>query len=219
MNSAASNGTGKNQHDPDRPIAKLALEDGTVFVGMSFGATGTSAGEVVFNTSMTGYQEILTDPSYCGQIVTMTYPEIGNYGVNEEDVESKKPHLAGFVVRNVSPVASNFRSSATLSEYLLKNQVVGISNIDTRSLVRRIRSGGAQKGIITTEHIHDDQALVEMVRQSAGIVGRDLVKEVLPKQPVNWESNLDKWWDVSADKTNSQRRPNLRPMWWRWTLA
>lgn len=211
MNTSPSNGAGKCQHHEDGKIAKLALEDGTVFVGKSFGATGTSAGEVVFNTSMTGYQEILTDPSYCGQIVTMTYPEMGNYGVNEEDVESKKPHLAGFVVRNVSPVASNFRSSDTLAEYLRKNNVVGISNVDTRALVRRIRSLGAQKGIITTEHIHDDVALVEMARSSPGLVGRDLVKEVLPKQPVNWEANLDKWWDVSADKGNFETTTEVAP--------
>jgi carbamoyl-phosphate synthase small subunit len=211
MNPSPDRDNGCDRHDVDRPIAKLALEDGSVFVGKSFGATGTSAGEVVFNTSMTGYQEILTDPSYCGQIVTMTYPEMGNYGVNEEDVESKKPHLAGFVVRNVSPVASNFRSSESLGEFLLKNNVVGISNIDTRALVRRIRSLGAQKGIITTEHVHDDAALVEMARSSQGLVGRDLVKEVLPNQPVNWETNLDKWWDVSADKTNSAAPTETAP--------
>ena len=128
--------------------AKLALEDGTVFTGMGFGAKGMTFGEVVFNTSMTGYQEILTDPSYCGQIVCMTYPEIGNYGVNEEDVESRRPFLSGFVVRNLSPIASNFRSSGTLDEYLKKNNIVGISNIDTRALVRRIRDQGAMLSLI-----------------------------------------------------------------------
>src|SRR3954469_4109176 len=119
--------------------AKLALEDGTVFTGTSIGAEGEVDGEVCFNTSMTGYQEILTDPSYRGQIVTMTYPEIGNYGVNAEDVESGKPHLAGFVVREISRVASNFRSDGRLDEYLSKHGIVAISGIDTRALVRRIR--------------------------------------------------------------------------------
>jgi len=132
---------------PEKPCtAKLALEDGTVFEGQSFGAKGTAFGEVVFNTSMTGYQEILTDPSYCGQIVTMTYPEIGNYGVNDEDLESKRPHLSGFIVRNLSPIASNFRSSGQLDEYLSRHNIVGLANIDTRALVRRTRNSGAMKG-------------------------------------------------------------------------
>lgn len=203
--------TGTNHVIDDRPIAKLALEDGTVFVGKSFGAAGTSDGEVVFNTSMTGYQEILTDPSYCGQIVAMTYPEMGNYGVNEEDVESKKPHLSGFIVRNVSPVASNFRSSATLDSYLKNNNVVGISNIDTRALVRKIRSLGAQNGIITSEHVNDDAALVQMAKDSQGLTGRDLVKEVLPKQAIKWDSNLDHWWDVAADQSSSQEQTDNSP--------
>lgn len=179
-------------------VAKLALEDGTVFTGVAFGALGTTEGEVVFNTSMTGYQEILTDPSYRGQIVAMTYPEIGNYGVNEEDVESRSPHLAGFIVRNVSPVASNFRSSATLQEYLERNGIVGIAGVDTRALVRRIRSVGALKGVISTEQL-DDSDLVAKAKASAGLVGRDLVSEVLPAQPVNWESKLSQWWHTNPD--------------------
>jgi len=150
-------------------VAKLALEDGTIFTGLSFGATGTTTGEVVFNTSMTGYQEILTDPSYCGQIIAMTYPEIGNYGVNPDDVESTEPHLSGFVVRNVSEIASNFRSNETLHEYLQKTGVVGISGIDTRALVRRTRSLGALKGVISTETL-DDQKLVQMAKDSPGLV-------------------------------------------------
>lgn len=182
----------------DRVPAKLALEDGTVFAGFSFGAKGTCHGEVVFNTSMTGYQEILTDPSYRGQIITMTYPEIGNYGVNEEDVESRALHLSGYIVRNVSRVASNFRSQATLGEYLEKNDVVGISDIDTRALVRKIRSLGAMRGVISSEEL-DDAKLVEMAKSSPGLVGRDLVKEVLPDQPVNWESHLSKWWDARTN--------------------
>jgi len=180
-------------------IAKLALEDGTVFTGISFGATGTTTGEVVFNTSMTGYQEILTDPSYAGQIITMTYPEIGNYGVNSDDVESLRPHLSGFVVRNVSEIASNFRSNDTLDEYLRKMNVVGISGIDTRALVRRTRSQGAMKGAISTETL-DDAALVQIAKDSLGLVGRDLVKEVLPDQPLDWNGQLSEWWDLRRDE-------------------
>ena len=142
---------------------------------------------------MTGYQEILTDPSYCGQIITMTYPEIGNYGVNPEDVESLRPHLSGFVVRNVSEIASNFRSNETLDDYLKKMGIVGISNIDTRALVRRTRSQGAMKGVISTETLEDD-ALIQIAKDSPGLVGRDLVKEVLPDQPLDWNGQLSEWW-------------------------
>lgn len=191
----------------DRQPAKLALEDGSVFDGYSFGAKGTCEGEVVFNTSMTGYQEILTDPSYRGQIVTMTYPEIGNYGVNEEDVESRAPQLAGFIVRNVSPIASNFRSSASLGEYLANNNIVGISDIDTRALVKKIRDVGALKGVVSSEQL-DDAKLVEMAKSSQGLVGRDLVKEVLPKQPVNWDTHLSKWWDT---RTNAPEQVDPGP--------
>jgi carbamoyl-phosphate synthase small subunit len=184
-------------------VAKLALEDGTVFTGISFGATGTTTGEVVFNTSMTGYQEILTDPSYRGQIITMTYPEIGNYGVNPEDVESGKPHLSGFVVRNVSEISSNFRANDTLDDYLKKTGIVGISNIDTRALVRRTRSEGALKGVISTETL-DDAALVQMAKDSPGLVGRDLVKEVLPEQPLDWNGQLSEWWDLRCDSHDNE---------------
>lgn len=191
-----------NHHDATN-VAKLALEDGSVFTGNSFGAKGTMEGEVVFNTSMTGYQEILTDPSYRGQIVVMTYPEIGNYGVNEEDIESSRPHLAGFIVRNVSRVASNFRSSDTLQDFLRHHDIVGISNIDTRALVRRIRSEGALKGVVSTE-ILDDATLIEMARSSAGLVGRDLVSEVLPDQPVSWDAHLSKWWDTRTNSSENE---------------
>ena len=179
----------------DQRPAKLALEDGAVFSGIGFGAQGTAFGEVVFNTSMTGYQEILTDPSYCGQIVTMTYPEIGNYGVNEEDIESKRPHLAGFVVRNLSPIASNFRSSGTLDQFLKNHNLLGISNIDTRALVRRIREQGAMKGVISTE-ILDDSKLVQMAVESEGMIGQDLVQKVLPDRAIDWDSALSRWWDM-----------------------
>ena len=189
--------------------AKLVLEDGTVFTGLGFGASGMTFGEVVFNTSMTGYQEILTDPSYCGQIVCMTYPEIGNYGVNEEDVESRRPFLSGFIVRNLSPIASNFRSSGTLDEFLKKNNIVGISNIDTRALVRRIRELGAMKGVISTTEFNDEK-LVAAVQESSGLLGKDLVKEVLPECTVGWDSRLSQWWDMTgrAEETNfSERQP------------
>jgi carbamoyl-phosphate synthase small subunit len=173
--------------------AKLALEDGTVFTGESFGSAGEISGEVVFNTSMTGYQEILTDPSYCGQIVTMTYPEIGNYGVNSDDVESGKPQLSGFIVRENSRIASNFRSTGTLSDYLKEHNIIGLAGIDTRALVRRIRTQGALKGILSTEDL-DDVSLVEKAKASQGLVGRDLVQEVLPQQDQQrWNQTLSEW--------------------------
>ncbi len=149
--------------------AKLALEDGTVYTGTSFGASGEVDGEVVFNTSMTGYQEILTDPSYRGQIVTMTYTQIGNYGVNDEDVENGRPHVAGFIVRENSRLASNFRATGTLQDYLARQGVIGLAGIDTRSLVRRIRSLGAMKGVISSVDLAD-ASLVEKAQERG--VGR-----------------------------------------------
>src|ERR1700743_753052 len=131
--------------------AILALEDGSVFRGQGIGARAEACGEVCFNTSMTGYQEILTDPSYKGQIVTMTYPLIGNYGINLEDVESKQPHAAGFIVKELPPVYSNYRASSSLDEYLKKNNIPGISGIDTRALTRKIRITGAMRGILSTD--------------------------------------------------------------------
>jgi carbamoyl-phosphate synthase small subunit len=179
-------------------IAKLALEDGTVFTGEAFGATGEVDGEVVFNTSMTGYQEILTDPSYRGQIVTMTYPEIGNYGINAEDVESGKPHLAGFIVRENSRIASNFRCDGKLDDYLAKHGIVGLAGIDTRALVRRIRIHGAMKGVLSTTDL-DDASLVKKAKDSPGLVGRDLVREVLPAQSRVWAEGLTKWSRIADD--------------------
>lgn len=172
--------------------AKLALEDGTVYTGESFGAPGEVTGEVCFNTSMTGYQEILTDPSYRGQIVAMTYPLIGNYGVNEEDVESYRPHLAGFIVREPSRRASNFRSQDQLHRYLEKHGIAGLSGIDTRALVRRIRIHGAMKGMLSTED-RDDASLVDKARKSPGLVGRDLVREVVPPGVRVWDESLSPW--------------------------
>ena len=181
--------------------AKLALEDGTVFTGESFGSAGEISGEVVFNTSMTGYQEILTDPSYCGQIVTMTYPEIGNYGVNSDDVESGKPQLSGFIVRENSRIASNFRSTGTLSDYLKEHNIIGLAGIDTRALVRRIRTQGALKGILSTEDL-DDASLVEKAKASQGLVGRDLVQEVLPQQDQQrWNQTLSEWARLPREAT------------------
>ena len=172
--------------------AKLALEDGTVFTGRSLGAQGEIDGEVCFNTSMTGYQEILTDPSYRGQIVTMTYPEIGNYGINDEDVESEKPHLAGFVVRQNSPLSSNFRADENLHDYLVKHNIVGIEGIDTRALVRRIRVHGALRGVVSSVDMDNDN-LVKKANDSPGLVGRDLVREVMPAEPRTWSEPLSEW--------------------------
>ncbi len=179
-------------------IAKLALEDGTVFTGKAFGAEGEVDGEVCFNTSMTGYQEILTDPSYRGQIVTMTYTEIGNYGVNEEDFESWKPHLAGFIVRERSPRVSNFRADGDLDGFLKRFGIVGLEGIDTRALVRRLRIHGAMKGVLSTVDL-DDTRLVEKAKASPGLVGRDLVREVLPEKPFEWSQPLSRWMKLGTE--------------------
>ncbi len=172
--------------------AALALEDGTVFFGESFGAPGTVSGEVCFNTSMTGYQEILTDPSYRGQILCMTAPQIGNYGVNADDIESGKLQMAGFIVREASRIASNFTATGTLGDYLAQAGVVGLSGIDTRALVRRLRIRGAMTGVISTDVLDADR-LVEMARSAPDLVGRDLVAEVMPGQPSLWNEPLDAW--------------------------
>ena len=174
---------------------KLALADGSVYSGLRLGAAGETIGEVVFNTSMTGYQEILTDPSYCGQIVVMTYPEIGNYGVNDDDLENGRTHLTGFAVRESSRINSNFRSTGSLSEFLESQGVVGISEIDTRALVRKIRSAGAMPGVVSTVDL-DDQSLIAKAKASPGLVGRDLVREVLPETSVRWQEKLGPWWNL-----------------------
>ncbi|MGQ9503319.1 MAG: glutamine-hydrolyzing carbamoyl-phosphate synthase small subunit [Thermogutta sp.] len=173
-------------------LGKLALEDGAVYTGYAFGARGEVDGEVCFNTSMTGYQEILTDPSYRGQIVVMTYTEIGNYGVNEEDFESWKPHLAGFVVREVSSRVSNWRAQDDLDSFLKRFGIVGLYGIDTRELVRRIRERGAMRGVLSTVDL-DDASLVAKAKASPGLVGRDLVREVLPSQPGMWAELVSRW--------------------------
>jgi len=157
--------------------AILALEDGKIFKGESFGSSGEKFGEVVFNTSMTGYQEILTDPSYKGQIVTMTYPLIGNYGVNDEDVESHKPFVEGFVVKEYSKIFSNWRSKKSLGDYLKDNGILGIEGIDTRSLTLHIRQAGALKAVLSTTDT-DQASLVRKAKDSSGLLGIDLVKTV-----------------------------------------
>lgn len=170
--------------------AILVLEDGTSFKGKSLGAEGESIGEVVFNTAMSGYQEILTDPSYKGQIVCMTCPQIGNYGVNKEDVESRALFLEGFIVREASSLHSNWRAQSTLDAYLKLNNIVGIQEIDTRELTRHIRDRGAQLGIISTIDINH-KSLVDKVTKAPGLIGRDLVKDVTCSEPYTW----DMLWD------------------------
>jgi carbamoyl-phosphate synthase small subunit len=172
--------------------AQLALEDGCVFTGRAFGAVGGQTGEVVFNTSMTGYQEILTDPSYAGQIVTMTAPHIGNVGVNRRDEESGGPKVAGFVVRELCRVPSNWRSEEPLPEYLARHDVVGIEGIDTRALVRRLRTGGAMRGVISTEDASPAE-LVEQAKNAAGMAGADWVKTVKPDAADEWHEDRGKW--------------------------
>ncbi len=169
--------------------AVLALADGKYFIGTSLGVAGEVTGEVVFNTSMTGYQEILTDPSYHGEIVTMTYPQIGNCGINDEDIESARPHLSGFVVRESCPFPSNYRSQMTLDAYLKQNNIVAIEGVDTRALVRHIRTTGAQTGIISTLDT-DPQSLVKKAQAAPGLVGRDLVREVTCQAPYQFHQGL-----------------------------
>ena len=169
--------------------ASLALEDGTWYAGVSAGAPGETTGEVVFNTSMTGYQEVLTDPSYAGQIVTMTTPQIGNYGVAAADVESDAPKVAGFIIRDQSPIASNWRAQATLKEYLTANHIVAIADIDTRALTRKLRSAGVMRGVIATGAV-DPQALVERARAIPLMEGMDLVKEVTCAAPYDFSLSL-----------------------------
>jgi carbamoyl-phosphate synthase small subunit len=174
----------------DERIAKLALADGTVYTGNAFAASGEVYGEVVFNTSMTGYQEILTDPSYCGQIVTMTYPLIGNYGANSVDVESGGVALRGFVVRELCRFPSNQRLDWSLEDYLEQHGVIGIEGIDTRALVRRIRIHGAMTGVLSTTD-SDDASLVKKAQASPELVGQDLVREVIPRESAEWSESLD----------------------------
>jgi carbamoyl-phosphate synthase small subunit len=175
-----------------RKEAILALADGRYYHGLAFGAEGESLGEVVFNTSMTGYQEILTDPSYEGQLVAMTYPQIGNVGINPEDVESRQPFVKGFIVKEYTPQPSNWRASEPLHEYMKRHAIVGIEGIDTRSLVRHLRDHGSQEAIISTLGA-DPNALVAKAKGSPGLIGRDLVRNVTCAQPYDWNEGV---WDL-----------------------
>jgi carbamoyl-phosphate synthase small subunit len=169
--------------------AVLALEDGTWFSGTSVGAAGETSGEVVFNTSMTGYQEVLTDPSYAGQIVTMTSVQIGNYGVTQDDTESRGPQVAGFVMRESSPVASNWRSDQSLRDYLIKHNIVAIADIDTRALTRKLRSGGVLRGVIATGPGLDTQQQVARAASIRPMEGSDLVRDVTCQAPYEWRTD------------------------------
>lgn len=165
--------------------ALIALEDGTIFEGRSFTGPGETAGEIVFNTGMSGYQETLTDPSYRGQIVTMTYPLIGNYGVNDEDMESERIHVEAFLIKEYNAIPSNFRSQGNLADFLKKYNVLGVEGFDTRALTRHIRQAGAMKGIVSTEDL-DPASLIAKAKASPGLVGRDLVREVTCPEPYGW---------------------------------
>lgn len=186
---------------------KLALEDGTVFTGRAFGASGTQTGEVVFNTAHTGYQEVFTDPSYCGQIVTMTFPLIGNYGVNPEDFESTRPHLSGFVVKEVAARPSNYRATAALSDFLRTLGVIGLSGVDTRAITRRIREHGALRGAISTE-ISSDLELVRLAASAQPMSGANLVQQVAPAQIGEWSEPL---WRMQDDEFGAPKTAIARP--------
>ena len=180
----------------DHPHARLALEDGTVFTGRAFGACAdpvTSTGEVVFNTAMCGYQEALTDPSYAGQILTMTAPMIGNYGVCSEDDESPRPQVAGFVVRELARLHSNYRAAGDLSSWLSEAGVLAVAGIDTRALVRRLRIEGAMRGVISNDVSHRDADLIDLARSSPLMAGRNLVAAVSPDQVGRWTTGLGQW--------------------------
>ena len=182
--------------NPSHP-ARLGLEDGSIFRGCAFGDVQSRNidAEVCFNTSLTGYQEVLTDPSYAGQIVTMTCPLIGNYGVNKSDLESDRVHVSGFVVRELSQLTSNYRADQTLDDWLREQGVTGITGIDTRALTRKLRIDGAMNGVLTTKTVEalSDQDLVAMAKQSPGLVGRNLAQTVSRREPMAWDEDLGKW--------------------------
>ncbi len=191
----------------------FALEDGTVFRGDGFGAKATACGEAVFNTSITGYQEILTDPSYKGQIVAMTYPQIGNYGVNSADVESWRPHVAGFLVRELSDIASNWRSEATLPQYLARYDIPAVQGVDTRALTKVLRVKGAMKSCVSTEGISDKEAVVR-AREWKGIVGVDYVKEVTHRKAFLWDPDdkLSHNWKIERAPDGQMRYSDELPI-------
>lgn len=188
----------------------LVLEDGRTFSGVGFGAVGVKTGEIVFNTSMTGYQEILTDPSYYQQIVTMTVPHVGNTGVNTQDIESHKSWVSGFVVRSLSPIVSNWRSHATLDEYLKQQNVIGLAEVATRSLVRHIREKGAMRAVIATgEMANDVEALLKMARESFDMSGANLVDEVSTAEAYHWTQSSDQQWLPSEHTPSSTFSPHV----------
>jgi carbamoyl-phosphate synthase small subunit len=187
---------------PATKPALFVLADGTTFQGWSFGASGTTIGEVVFNTGMTGYQEVLTDPSYCGQIVTFTYPELGNTGVNPEDDESPNPQIRGVIARNISLTYSNWRATQSLSEYLRQHQIPGIYGIDTRALTRKIRSMGAMNGAISSE-ILDPSELLEQLQKAPNMAGLNLVKEVTTTETYEWQEPTAETWEFNPDLLTS----------------
>src|SRR4030067_1101142 len=189
-----------------RTKAILALADGTVFEGSAIGAEVETYGEVVFNTSMTGYQEILTDPSYKRQIVTMTYPHIGNYGINSDDVESSKPQVSGFIVKELSGYTSNWRSQKTLDSYLRENDIEGIQGIDTRALNKRIREKGSQMGIISCKDINP-HSLIARIKSMPGLSGVDLVKEVTCNKQYSWTNSGEKPMDYKLTKEHENNPP------------
>lgn len=180
--------------------ALLVLADGSSYMGWSFGATGTAIGEVVFNTGMTGYQEVLTDPSYCGQIVTFTYPELGNTGVNPEDEESNRPQVRGAIARNICYKPSNWRSTQSLPDYLSKHNILAIYGIDTRALTRKLRSVGAMNGAISTE-ILDPGELLMQVQDAPSMAGLNLVREVTTPEIYEWTDTTDSEWQYGSAKT------------------
>jgi carbamoyl-phosphate synthase small subunit len=193
--------------------ALLALEDGRYFEGDSFGATGTRVGEICFNTSMTGYQEVLTDPSYRGQIVAMTYPLIGNYGTNSLDQESISPHVRGFVIEELTEIPSNWRSEISLGEYLQKWDIPGVQGIDTRALTRHLRTRGAMKACLTSEGISPQEAIRYAIT-GEGVIGMDYVREVSTQEIYQWDPNdeLSKPWTIVNGPEATRNQPPLPPI-------
>jgi carbamoyl-phosphate synthase small subunit len=206
-------GQGKNTNSPNTPplTARLALEDGSVFDGEAFGDTTSKTldAEVCFNTSLCGYQEVLTDPSYAGQIVTMTCPLIGNYGVNEGDMESLRAQPRGFVVRELSHTASNYRSTRELGDWLADQGVTGITGIDTRSLTRKLRTQGALRGVLSTDPGVSDTELVARAKQARGLVGVNLAKEVSLTEPIRWDQGLGDWVPIQGEAPKLAKRFNV----------
>ena len=193
-------------------IARLALEDGSIFTGWGFGACSepvSITGEVVFNTAMTGYQEALTDPSYAGQILTMTAPEIGNYGICESDIESEGPQVRGFVIRELARLHSNHRAQGDLETWLADAGVLGIQAIDTRALVRKIRLHGAMRGVISSDGTKSDNELIALAQSSPSMSGQNLVRTVSPGKPSEWTEDLGQWSSVDSQASDQQRVLNV----------